>query len=154
MRLQWKSHSNWNYYQEQHRRFKIKQREYDPNTPNTSTPGNYRFELHEMNSPATRATGQTVILKVFDRLMNARSYAEGLVPWEKVPGTRNGWQKGSVRVICKRLSYMPKRMLDDKGRVWSIYLEGDFVSSHNNGKTAQEIAEQIFESDRAGLIDE
>lgn len=155
MMLLWEYHKHWNYWQEYHRRFKVKQRQYDPNTPDTTKVGDFRFELHEQNSPAVRAAGgETRIIKQFLSCADAKAHAETLVPWNKVPDTRNGWQKGDVRVTCKRVSHMPLRLLDDKRRLWSIYLEGEFVSSHNNGKAAQEMADQIFEADRAGLIDE
>lgn len=152
--MMWTHYLFGNQYVERLRRYKIAVRQYPKNMVNTSLDG-FRYELHEMNSPRVRAAGgESHLLQQFTTVADAKAHAETLTAWSRIPGTRNGWRKGIVMVTCRRASHLPDSKTDNHKRLWGIYLDGEFVESCNNGKKAQMIGDELYDSNSEGLIDE
>lgn len=150
----WNHYRVGNLYTERCRRFQIKLRKYNANMPNTSHQS-LRCELYEMNSPRVRHNrGEPILLEQFIELSDAQEYAETLTPWGRIPGTKNGWKKDDVIVTCKSMRGLPDDQTDDLGKRWSVYLDGQFVESCSNGKKAQMIGEELYESDEKELLDD
>lgn len=150
----WKHYLFVNHYMERQRRLKIEMRHYPKNTVNTTAEG-WRFELHELNSPRVRHNrGESILLKQFTSVGDAKTYAETLTPWEKIQGTRNGWKRGNVIVLCKSMQHLPDDETDHLGRRWSILLHGEFVELCSNGEKAQQIGDELYNSDEADLLED
>lgn len=150
----WDHYRFGNIYTERGRRFVIRLRKYNANAPSTNDQG-IRCELHEINSPRVRHNkGESILLEQFTELAAAKAHAETLTPWARISGTKNGWKRGNVMVGCHSMRHLPDDQTDDMGRQWSIYLHGKCVEHCSNGKKAQEIGGELYDSDKEDLLDD
>lgn len=150
----WDHYRFGNIYTERGKRFVIRLRKYNPNMPSTNDQG-IRCELHELNSPRVRHNkGESILLEQFTELAAAKAHAETLTPWGRISGTKNGWKLGNVMVTCKSMRRLPNDQTDDFGKQWSVYLYGIFVEHCHNGKKAQEVGDELYESNEADLLED
>lgn len=143
---------SWNRYRwegiwtEAQRRYMIKSRRYDASHSPTGE-ACQRFELFELNSPTTRASGGKRLLDNYATLYMAQDAACARVPWEKSKDNKNRWELGLFAIECRKDEELQKtkpQWFDDKNRTWVVTRDGEDKRNFGSAKEAQEVAEKAF----------